>query len=74
MQARHAAGYNSGMKSLLRKPLLLAVLLSIPLWIVFGNYIVAITTAVLVSLLGTMCMQLYTLSKKDKSSPPRDQP
>ncbi|HWL29565.1 MAG TPA: hypothetical protein VNQ97_11715 [Burkholderiaceae bacterium] len=62
------------MKSLFRKPLLLALLLSLPLWVVFGNYIVAITTALLVCLLGMMCMQLYILGKKDKSSPPRDQP
>jgi hypothetical protein len=62
------------MKSLLRKPLLLAVLLSIPLWVVFGNYIVAITVALLVSLLGMMCLQLYTFGKKDKSSPPEDHP
>lgn len=62
------------MKSLLRKPLFLALLMSIPLWIVFDNFIVAITVAVLVSLLGTMCLLLYTLEKKDKSSTPPDQP
>lgn len=60
------------MKSLLRKPLFLALLMSIPLWIAFDNFIVAITVALLVSLLGTMCLLLYTLGKKDKSSSPPD--
>lgn len=51
------------MKQLLRKPLLLAFLLSLPLWIVFNNYIVAIMVALLVAFLLSMCYSLFLLSK-----------
>jgi hypothetical protein len=74
MSGQTADGYNSDMTSLLRKPLLLALLLSIPLWVVFDNYIVAMMVALLVSFLGAMCLSLYTLEKKDKPSSPPDQP
>lgn len=49
------------MKQLLRKPLLLAVLLSLPLWVVFNNYLVAITVALLCGFLASMCHTLYVL-------------
>lgn len=58
--------YNSGMKQLVRKPLLLAFLLSIPLWIVFDNYLVAGMAALLAAFLVAMCHALYTLGKKKR--------
>ena len=56
--------YNSRMKQLLRKPLFFAILLSIPLWIVFNNYIVAIMVALLAAFLASMCHALYLMNKK----------
>ena len=58
--------YNGGMKQLVRKPLLLAFLLSIPLWIVFDNYLVAGMAALLAAFLAAMCHALYTLGKKKR--------
>ena len=63
---RHDTRYNSGMKQLLRKPLSFAFLLSLPLWIVFSNYIVAITVALLVAFLASMCHSLYLMNRKKK--------
>jgi len=54
------------MKQLVRKPLLLAFLLSIPLWIVFDNYLVAGMAALLAAFLVAMCHALYTLGKKKR--------
>ncbi|NYT84938.1 hypothetical protein [Pollutimonas harenae] len=54
------------MKQLLGKPLLFAFLLSIPLWIVFSNYIVAITVGLLVAFLASMCYSLYLMNRKKK--------
>ncbi|HUG59440.1 MAG TPA: hypothetical protein VL002_14495 [Candidimonas sp.] len=51
------------MKQLVRKPFFLALLLSIPLWVVFNNYIVAIIVALLVAFLLSMCHSLFLLSK-----------
>jgi hypothetical protein len=51
------------MKQLLRKPLFLAFLLSLPLWIVFNNYIVAIMVALLVAFLLSMSYSLFLLNK-----------
>lgn len=44
----------AGMKQLVRKPFLLALILSLPLWIALNNYIVAICVALLVSFLASM--------------------
>ncbi|MGB3287679.1 MAG: hypothetical protein WBA83_00240 [Burkholderiaceae bacterium] len=54
------------MKQLVRKPLLLAFLLSIPLWVVFDNYLVAGMAALLAAFLAAMCHALYTLGKKKR--------
>ncbi len=51
------------MKQLVRKPFFLALLLSLPLWIVFNNYIVAIMVALLVAFLLSMCHSLYVLNR-----------
>lgn len=61
------------MKQLVRKPFFLALLLSLPLWIVFNNYIVAIIVALLVAFLLSMCHSLYLLSQ-GKSSPETSKP
>ena len=54
------------MKQLLQKPLLSAFLLSLPLWIVFNNYIVAIAVGLLVAFLASMCHSLYLMNRKKK--------
>lgn len=54
------------MKQLVRRPLLLAFLLSLPLWVVFNNYIVALIVALLVAFLISMCISLYILNKKKR--------
>jgi hypothetical protein len=54
------------MKQLVRRPLLLAFLLSLPLWVVFNNYIVALIVALLVSFLISMSISLYVLNKKKR--------
>ncbi|HHU93923.1 MAG TPA: hypothetical protein GXX62_02385 [Alcaligenaceae bacterium] len=57
------------MKQLLSKPVLLAFLISFPLWIMLGNYLLAIFCAILLSFFIGMVRALITLSKnsKDKS-------
>lgn len=59
-----ARRYNSGMKQLLRKPLFSGLLLSVPLWVVFNNYLVALMVALLVSFLASMCHTLYLMNRK----------
>lgn len=51
------------MKLLARKPLLLAAILTIPLWITLGNFIVAVCAALLLSFLIAMCHALYVLRR-----------
>lgn len=51
------------MRSLLRKPVLCALLLSLPLWVIFHNYIVAITVALLLAFLASMLESLHALSR-----------
>ena len=49
------------MKQLVRKPLLLAFLLSLPLWIVLDNYLVSLIVSLLVAFLASMCVSLWAL-------------
>ncbi|GAB2887065.1 hypothetical protein LSG25_17625 [Paralcaligenes sp. KSB-10] len=56
------------MKQLVRKPLLLAMLLTLPLWIAFGNFIVAVTIALLLAFLIAMCYALYTFKHSANKS------
>ncbi|PLC49332.1 hypothetical protein CR159_13595 [Pollutimonas subterranea] len=59
------------MKQLARKPFFLALLMSLPLWIVFNNFIVAIMVALLVAFLISMCYSLYTIKQaKPKADAP----
>ena len=55
------------MKQLLNRPLLLGFLLSLPLWIVLGNFIVALMVALLLSFLLSMYTALRTLQGRDTS-------
>ena len=54
------------MKQLINRPFLLSILLSLPLWIVFDNFIVAIIVALVVSFLLSMCNTLYLMNKKKR--------
>lgn len=56
--------YNDGMKQFLRKPLFSAFLLSLPLWVIFNNYLVALMVALLVSFFASMCHSLYLMNRK----------
>jgi len=56
------------MTQLLRKPFLLAVLLSLPLWVVFSNYIVALSVALLLAFLLSMLESLLALRRQDTRS------
>ncbi len=57
------------MKQLARKPFFLALLMSLPLWIVFNNFIVAIMVALLVAFFISMCYSLYTIKQVKPEAP-----
>lgn len=57
------------MKQLLNHPFLLAMILSLPLWVVLGNFIVAVIAALLVSFLLSMFNALRVM-KRDKARDP----
>lgn len=54
------------MKRLLRKPFLLALLLSLPLWIVFNNFIVAFSVALLISFLISMINSIVAIRRQQR--------
>lgn len=56
------------MKQLLRKPFLLSLLLSLPLWIVFNNYIVAICAGLLIAFLLSMIDSIVAIQRQEKQS------
>lgn len=56
------------MKQLLKKPFLLALILSLPLWIVFNNYIVAICVALLVAFLLAMIDSIIVVQRQQHRS------
>lgn len=51
------------MKLLARTPFLLSMILLLPLWIVFNNFIVAAMVALLVAFLAAMCASLWLLRR-----------
>lgn len=51
------------MKQLVRKPFLLALILSLPLWVALNNYIVAICVALLVAFLVSMLHSIFILRR-----------
>lgn len=57
------------MKQLVRKPFFLALLLTLPLWIVFNNFIVALMVSLLVAFLLAMCHSLYTITQAKPKTP-----
>ncbi len=65
------------MKSLIRRPFLSGLLLSLPLWIVLRNYVVALSLGLLVSFLVSMLCSIVILdrqrtnvpSKQDRADP-----
>lgn len=60
------------MKQILNHPFLLALLLSLPLWVVFGNFVVAIIAALLVSFLLSMYNALRVIQRKNRDQPAND--
>ncbi len=60
------------MKQIINRPFLLALFLSLPLWIVFGNFIVALMAALLFSFLLSMANALLTMrNRKPDTTAPR---
>jgi len=55
------------MKQLVNKPLLLAAVLTVPLWIVFGNFLVGLMVALFAAFLIAMCRTLYILKQSQNS-------
>lgn len=58
------------MKELVRRPFISGLVLSIPLWVVFGNYIVALSVAMLVAFLVSMSYSLFLMKRDDKDHDP----
>ncbi|NYT22284.1 hypothetical protein H0A73_01595 [Alcaligenaceae bacterium] len=58
------------MKQLLNRPFLLALILSLPLWVVFGNYVVALIAALLLSFLLSMYNSLRILNRRKADEGP----
>lgn len=56
------------MKQILNRPFLLALALSLPLWIVFGNYVVAALAALLIAFLLSMINALHVLRRDKRRS------
>lgn len=54
------------MKTLFSKPILLAFVLSLFLWVIFKNYLLALFCAILISYFISMLRALRTLSKNSK--------
>lgn len=61
------------MKQLACKPLFFACLLTIPLWIVLGNFIVAASVALLVAFFISMCYALYVMQHPKTTKLPSEQ-
>ncbi|MCX5590021.1 hypothetical protein [Alcaligenes endophyticus] len=62
------------MKALLQKPLLVMALLLLPLWILIGNFILALISAILIGMLIGMLRSLYQLSQAQATRQPPDDP
>ncbi|MGE4368953.1 MAG: hypothetical protein AB7E12_04670 [Burkholderiaceae bacterium] len=59
------------MKSLALRPLLLSFLLSLPLWVIFDNFIVALVVALLLGFLVSMCRSLYLINQNKLNTRPQ---
>lgn len=51
------------MKNFVRRPFISGVVLSVPLWVVFNNYIVALSVALLSAFLLSMGYSLWLMSR-----------
>lgn len=59
------------MRQLVNRPLFLAALLVIPLWILLGNFVVALMAALLVAFLAAMVHSLRVLKKHERQAKQR---
>lgn len=59
------------MKELVRRPFISGLVLSLPLWVVFGNYIVALSVAMLVAFLVSMSYSLFLMKRDDRDHDPK---
>ncbi|WP_397475869.1 hypothetical protein [Pusillimonas sp.] len=59
------------MRQLANRPMLLAALLVIPLWIILGNFVVALMVALLVAFLVSMVHSLRVLKKHERQTKER---
>lgn len=62
------------MKQLLNRPFLLALILSLPLWIALGNYIVALIAGLFIAFLLSMVNALRVLGRKSAGDPTGHRP
>lgn len=54
------------MKQLMRRPFLCGLLLSLPLWLFFDNYIIAISVALISTFTLSMALSLREMEKDDE--------
>ena len=59
------------MRQLANRPMLLAALLLIPMWIVLSNFVVALMVSLLVAFLVAMVHSLRVLKKHERQSKER---
>ena len=59
------------MKVLLQKPILLMAVLCLPLWVIYGNFILAAVTAILVGMLVGMIRTLHQVTEAKKAASQR---
>lgn len=57
---------NFYMRQLANRPMLLAALLVIPLWVIFSNFVVALAVSLLVAFLVAMIHSLRVLKKQER--------
>jgi len=62
------------MKELLRKPFLLTLILSLPLWIAFNNYIVAFCVGLFIAFLISMVDSIIAVQRRQRQSPHSEKP
>lgn len=72
---QHNGYANTTMKALIHKPFLFGLLLSLPLWIILHNFIVALSLGLLLSFLIAMLVSLHRLKSTQDAAqhhqPPR---
>ena len=59
------------MRQLANRPMFLAALLAIPLWMILGNFVVALMVALLVAFLAAMVHSLRVLKKSEQPTKER---